>query len=192
MSTPLRLAEVVSRGIPDPRRAEGPRDDISDTSQETLEYEIDVANQAMDEETLQPLLRSKHKRRGGKRRGEEATYGKGGDAWSTWAEARGKGKGQQKGKGKGKPKGKGKYTWGAFAAGINAALNPRTSTAWSPCGAVRSTPSRQALFCLREAPPASPAEPSIGMHALTGNISGWVWRPLRRRRSCSRSMGVRS
>ena len=43
-STPLRLAEVVSRGIPDPRRAEGRRDDLSDTSQETLEYEIDVAN----------------------------------------------------------------------------------------------------------------------------------------------------
>ena len=98
-STRLRLAEVVSRGIPDPRRAEGGRDDLSDTSQEALDFEIDVANQAMDLETLQPFLRNKRKRRGGKRRREEATYGKGRDACSDWSEARGKGKGQQNGQG---------------------------------------------------------------------------------------------
>ena len=176
-STPLRLAEVVSRGIPDPRRGEE-RDSGSESSQDELEYEILLANRAMDQETIQPLLRSKHKKRGGKRRREEATYGKGRDPWSAWADARGKGQGKPKGRGKsdakGKPKGRGKYAWGAFAAGIVAALQPRPSTSWVPafpCGSARPPPSVPL-------PPRTPFFLGRGllnrlMHALNGNINGW-------------------
>ena len=176
-STPLRLAEVVSRGIPDPRRGEE-RNSGSESSQDELEHEILLANRAMDEETIQPLLRNKHKKRGGKRRREDATYGKGRDPWSAWADARGKGQGKPKGRGKsdakGKPKGRGKYAWGAYAAGIVAALQPRPSTSWVPAfprGSARPPPSVPL-------PPRTPLFLGRGllnrlMHALNGNINGW-------------------
>ena len=63
-STPLRLAEVVSRGIPDPRRGEE-RDSGSESSQDELEYEILLANRAMDQETI--LFLETNTRRGAAR-----------------------------------------------------------------------------------------------------------------------------
>ena len=93
-------------------------DDLSESSQDTLDYEMNVANMQLDLEHLQPLLRNKNKKRGGKRRREDAEQGPQHDAWRNWS----KGK---KGKGKGQPRGK--HCWSVFGAGIIAALQPRTT-----------------------------------------------------------------
>ena len=81
-----------------------------------MDYELNGANMHLDLENLQPLLRNKNKKRGGKRRREDAEQGPQHDAWRNWSQGK-KGKSKDQAKGKGKPKGWGKRGWSVFGAG---------------------------------------------------------------------------
>ena len=157
-STPLRLAEVVSRGIPDPRRGEE-RDSGSESSQDELEYEILLAPTVRWTKKPSNLFLETNTRRGAasdvakrRRTARAATLGVLGQ--TPVARARASRRAEASPMPRASPRG-GAGTPGALTP---RALLPRSNPAQAQAGSQPSRagrPGRRQLFRFRRGPPFS-------------------------------------